>query len=230
MTESIPSLVLGAFSGFKRLSGAIHESDDTSLRTSLLPRLDDQLARFRVWAGNTGAHQTGQDSLEHRLCDASHIRQQVQRLLGDLKDSLQDATDILTGKSTPWDETEDDEDPLDTFETDTEMYHIVLGITELVDCLLRLSVSIQNPAPHDRFISSTFKDISTYEYFAIQHVRDKFQNIDDSLAQRLGRALSRRRQYFKYREAENEKHLRGLDHHGDTKMTDLTLPASSTLA
>ncbi|KAI8305781.1 hypothetical protein K4K59_011977 [Colletotrichum sp. SAR11_240] len=100
----------------------------------------------------------------------------------------------MNGKATPWEEMEDDEEPLDDLEMETEMEQITLDITELVDCLLRLSVSIQNPAPHDRFMSSTFTDASAYEDFDIQHVQAKFQDIEEGLAQRLGKAMSRRRQ------------------------------------
>ncbi|EQB44415.1 hypothetical protein CGLO_16845 [Colletotrichum gloeosporioides Cg-14] len=230
MTESIADVVLAALSDLKRLLETVRESDDLSLRTSLLPKLDDELARLKAWAGNSGAHRTGRASLEHRLRDASHIRQQVLRLLHDLKDSLEDAADIMNGKATPWEETEDDEEPLDDLETETEMEQIALDVTELVDCLLRLSVSIQNPAPHDRFMSSTFTDTSAFEKFDIQHVQAKFQDIDEGLAQRLGKAMSRRRQYFKYREAHHQKLSHGLDRHGDTNKTEQTLPAPSTLA
>ncbi|KAJ0353548.1 hypothetical protein KNSL1_001978 [Colletotrichum chrysophilum] len=121
----------------------------------------------------------------------------------------------MNGKATPWEEMEDDEEPLDDLEMETEMEQITLDITELVDCLLRLSVSIQNPAPHDRFMSSTFTDASAYEDFDIQHVQAKFQDIDEGLAQRLGKAMSRRRQYFKYREAHHQK----LSHDNDEENT-----------
>ncbi|KAF3802456.1 hypothetical protein GCG54_00003259 [Colletotrichum gloeosporioides] len=230
MNEGIKDVVFEVLAGFNRLSKSIQESDDTSLRASLPPKIDDELARFKVWAGNSGAHRNGRASLEHRLCEASHVRQQVLRLLNGLKDSLEDAADIMNGKATPWEEMEDDEEPLDDLEMETEMEQITLDITELVDCLLRLSVSIQNPAPHDRFMSSTFTDASAYEDFDIQHVQAKFQDIDESLAQRLGKAMSRRRQYFKYREAHHQKLSHGLDRHGDTDKTEPTLPAPSTLA
>ncbi|KAK1848134.1 hypothetical protein CCHR01_09250 [Colletotrichum chrysophilum] len=230
MNEGIKDVVVGVLTGFNRLSKSIQESDDASLRTSLPPKIDDELARFKVWAGNSGAHRNGRASLEHRLREASHVRQQVLRLLSGLKDSLEDAADIMNGKATPWEEMEDDEEPLDDLEMETEMEQITLDITELVDCLLRLSVSIQNPAPHDRFMSSTFTDASAYEDFDIQHVQAKFQDIDEGLAQRLGKAMSRRRQYFKYREAHHQKLSHGLDRHGDTNKTEPTLPAPSTLA
>lgn len=230
MNDSIAKAVVESLGGFDQLSGSIQKSDDTSLRASLLSKIDDELARFKVWAGNSGAHRTGRASLEHRLRDASHIRQQILRLLSDFKDTLEDAGDIITGKSTPWEETEDGEGPLDYLETKTEMDQIVLDITELVDCLLRLSVSIQNPAPHDRFMSSTFTDTSAYEDFDVQHVHAKFQEIDEGLAQRLGKAMSRRRQYFKYRAAHHDKLSHGLRRHGDTNKTETTQPAPSTIA
>ncbi|KAI8205857.1 hypothetical protein K4K54_000594 [Colletotrichum sp. SAR 10_86] len=132
----------------------------------------------------------------------------------------------MIGKTTPWETIEDEEEPLDNLEMTTEIEQIVLDITESVDCLLRLSVSIQNPAPHDRFMSSAFADTdtSTYEVFDVKHVRDKFQGLEDCLAHRLGKALSRRRQYFKYREAHHQKLSHGLDLHEDTSDTEPTLP------
>lgn len=49
----------------------------------------DELGRFRVWAGNIGAHRRGSSSLDYRLRDASHIKGKVQSLLFDLDDAIQ---------------------------------------------------------------------------------------------------------------------------------------------
>lgn len=49
----------------------------------------DELGRFRVWAGNIGAHRKGLSSLDYRLRDASHIKSKVQSLLCNLDDAIQ---------------------------------------------------------------------------------------------------------------------------------------------
>jgi hypothetical protein len=53
-------------------------------------KLQNERSRFKVWSGNIGAHRKGRSSLDHRLRDASNIRDQVVELLSDLKESLQD--------------------------------------------------------------------------------------------------------------------------------------------
>ena len=84
-------------------------------------------------------------------------------------------------------------------------------IAETVTCLLRLSMVIRNPAPHDQFLKSIDIDTSYYEEFDINHVREKFPNAQEHLIVRLGRAISRRRQYLKYREMHHKKLAHGID-------------------
>lgn len=74
------------------------------------------------------------------------------------------------------------------------------AIGDVIDCLLRLSVTMRNPAPHDQFRSRAGEGIlDSYEKWDIQHVQEKFSNLDSTVAQRLGKALTRRRQYLRYR-------------------------------
>lgn len=106
----------------------------------------DQQTRFIVWAGNIGAHRTGLSSLDYRLRDSSQIEDQVLSLLKDLIELMQDAHDIVMGNEVPWDKINagDDED----FDgRDTEFNQISVDIADVVNCLLRLSVAIRNPAP-----------------------------------------------------------------------------------
>ncbi|RBQ77989.1 hypothetical protein FVER14953_09429 [Fusarium verticillioides] len=39
--------------------------------------LENENIRFKMWAGNLGAHQSGPASLDHRLREAPHIQEQV---------------------------------------------------------------------------------------------------------------------------------------------------------
>ena len=47
-----------------------------------------ELGRFRIWAGNTGAHRNGRVSLDHRLREAKDMYEGVTELLDDLKNAL----------------------------------------------------------------------------------------------------------------------------------------------
>ncbi|KAF2803297.1 uncharacterized protein BDZ99DRAFT_339620, partial [Mytilinidion resinicola] len=49
----------------------------------------DEYGRFKIWSGNIAAHHTGRRSLEYRLRDASHIREQVVVLLVELEETLE---------------------------------------------------------------------------------------------------------------------------------------------
>jgi hypothetical protein len=50
--------------------------------------VEDQIGRFRLWAGNIGALQEGRGSLDYRLRDAKFVVENVQRLLDSLQASL----------------------------------------------------------------------------------------------------------------------------------------------
>jgi len=111
----------------------------------------------------------------------------------------------------------------------TELGQISTDISEVIDCLFRLSVSIRNPAPHDRFNNSTWTNTGEQARFYISHVREKFQGADDGCIGRLGRANAHRRQYFRYREQHHEKLARGIgDAH--TNITSIDDALTSTVA
>jgi hypothetical protein len=99
----------------------------------------------------------------------------------------------------------------DDIDVDTETLEITADVGDVIGCLLRLSISIRNPAPHDHFMSSKATDTSYFEDYDVAHVKAKFPLVvDDALACRLGTAISRRRQYFKYREIHRQKLGEGL--------------------
>jgi hypothetical protein len=52
----------------------------------------NDIGRFKVWAKNSGAHrkETNSMSLDHRLREASDVKNMVVKLLEDLKAALQD--------------------------------------------------------------------------------------------------------------------------------------------
>jgi len=52
--------------------------------------LSTELGKLRVWAGNTGAHQTGLLSLDHRLREVPDIHEQISELLEELNSELEE--------------------------------------------------------------------------------------------------------------------------------------------
>lgn len=82
-------------------------------------------------------------------------------------------------------------------------------MVEIVDCLYQLTASVNNPAPHDRYMlmKETF-DVSKYEQLETENILRNFPSIQPELAARLGQANTRRRQYLSnrraiYREGQN---------------------------
>jgi len=228
-TDTIATRVARALSSFRELVGpapALEFSEPWIHR-----RLQDENTKFRVWSGSIGAHKTGTGSLDFRLRDSSHIKKQVKDLLDELCTLLTRIIAIAAGDEIPWDQLDDEEPLEDDADWDgpkTEMGQIVTeGVADAVDCLLRLTVVIRTPAPHDRFDKLRSADAAVFEPFDIRHIESKWPTVEPWLAERLGRALSRRREYFRYRESHHAKLSRGLDDndtassHGETKASSI---------
>jgi hypothetical protein len=158
------------------------------------------------------------------LREAPHLQEQVVYLLKDLSQSLKDALSMACDDTieTQPQALDDGQRSEDSFtDSDDEqgppksgLAGISVDIEEAIDCLLRLSVAIANPAPHERVRvrgAGPLEDVSFRETYDIGYVRDKFPRMDSGLAQVLGRAITRRRQFFKYREAHHARLSAGLE-------------------
>ncbi|RYP11318.1 hypothetical protein DL764_000136 [Monosporascus ibericus] len=219
MSASIADCVAQSLAAFKAVSSTAAGIDGDNDRT--VQAISNELSRFRLWAGNIGAHRRGRSSLDYRLRDASTLRFQVIRLLENLQESLDDARAVLTGERIPWDQMPPDSDDSDdepdkeleieALGFETELSQLSSNIVETINCLLKLSMSIRNPASHDRYMAWKHTDTSFFYSADINHVLSKFRDIDEWLAVRLGKAISRRRQYFRYRESHGRKMAQGLD-------------------
>ncbi|KAL1638681.1 hypothetical protein SLS58_008713 [Diplodia intermedia] len=147
--------------------------------------------------------------------------------------------EIFRGKCIPWDEqvTSDDEamdveSEDESLEEETELGQLLVSIHETITFLLRLSAAIKNPAPHDHFMnSSKLVPAQAFERFDISHVREKFPSAPESVAEVLGKSISRRREYFRYRESHNKKLSEGIsrpvDEDAKTEYQPLSTVASS---
>ncbi|KAH7121852.1 hypothetical protein B0J13DRAFT_567358 [Dactylonectria estremocensis] len=232
----IAPLVVRNVSAFRTLISALNNGQVSDAKHDEA-KASSHLARFKLWAMSLGAHRpSGGRSLEYRLRDASLIRNHVISLLQDLDRAILEGTaaaegaNLQDGASANLDSVDDELADYfqDTEETESEIDQILNEIGHVVDCLLRLSITISNPTPHDQFKSRV--GIGTIEVFRdwyTKHVLEKFDQIDTKTAERLGNAMARRRQYFQYREDHSNRLAEGLD--GDELDHDLqaTTVASS---
>ncbi|KAF7539572.1 hypothetical protein G7054_g2051 [Neopestalotiopsis clavispora] len=242
MTTTIAEHVASCLESFRLIAAvSIATAQDQNDSTKPGWKIRDELSRFKVWIGNMDAHQRGESSLEYRLRDASHLSTQVKALLEDLKCALDDAFSILNGSKTPWDQelTDDESDDESTSGPDddsigfcTEMDQLAVDVAEVINCLLKLSVSIRNPAPHDRFRGSTKTDTSFYEPTDIAHVQATYDKADINLVALLGKANTRRRQYFRYLKSNSQKLSLGLnvDHHAGKTISEQQTTVISSIA
>ncbi|MCJ1247688.1 hypothetical protein MMC30_004903 [Trapelia coarctata] len=221
-TSTVP-LVSSCLKAFKLLSSALDDVDILD-QFPLRKAIEECNGRFRVWSGNIGAHQTGKGSLDYRLRDASYIKTRVLRLLEDLTELLSDATSIVTGARQALEDVVSDSDSSETEsefgdgspqgQRPSEMHQILTEVSEVVNCLYRLSMSVRNPTGTRRYIKSAHIDTSFYEPWDLKYVEQKFPSAKVYLVERLGKAISRRRQYLKYRETHAAKIAQRLDGEG----------------
>lgn len=140
----------------------------------------------------------------------------------------------MTGARQPLEEVVSDGDSSDT-ETESEsgecssqsqgpseMRQILTEVSEVVNCLYRLSMSVRNPTGTQRYIKSAHIDTSFYEPYDLKYVEQKFPSAKGYLVERLGKAISRRRQYLKYRETHAAKMAQRLDEENTTTVRSET--------
>lgn len=89
-TPWIGTIGISCIRSFERLIAILSDRDSLWDGETSLSVAQDELGRFRVWAGNIGGLQQGSksSSLDYRLREAPQVKGQVMRLLDDLNDSL----------------------------------------------------------------------------------------------------------------------------------------------
>ncbi|KAK6850024.1 hypothetical protein PG995_013857 [Apiospora arundinis] len=184
-------------------------------------KIEDERDRFELYVKNSGAARTGRSSLQYKLREASKIRHQfistlqtLTTVLGAGSIDTQSAADILadmkrckTSSIQP-----DDIEELD---------NLVANIARVITSLLMFSVTIQSQASNDRFLLPPTETSSTAHFYHVDiaHVEQKFPKASLGICERLGKANSCRRQYFKYRESHHFRLEHGTSPDGDAQST-----------
>lgn len=191
---SITSLYNVCVRSFYQLCDFLEDSDGEFCDQIPIPALQEELGRFRVWAGNVGAHRSGRVSLDHKLRESFRIHSKVSELLGDLDESLQtsmsspgghqladeknQAIAIISHERIPSDalsnssvDSIDDDDSLSSFEDElnptTELQERFKDIGHVITCLYMFSIAIRSPAQRDRLQKCADIDVSNFEFFDI---------------------------------------------------------------
>ncbi|OCL11416.1 hypothetical protein AOQ84DRAFT_423590, partial [Glonium stellatum] len=178
--------------------------------------LGDALDRFQLWSGNIGASQISHNktSLEARLQEAPDIRDQIIQLLEDLKEALEEIFEIFSGNRENRVETAEEfceagpeVDSAATMksqqETISEVQEIFGIVLNCITGLFRMSIMIRKATPRDRFERALRAPEDPFnDRYDIAHVGEKYRKLNNPdlswLKDRLGRAITKRRQYLRY--------------------------------
>lgn len=188
----------------------------------------DALDRFCLWAGSLGAlrEPNSQLSLESRIVDAPEIRIEIHRQLDHLLESIDDGmfetallnhisnapsvATVVQESQTNYELKEDDKDMehFDDFgDAEEEPYEAIRVNFELIKvslkALFRIAVLVRKGNPDIRFERAIHSSKCTFPpTFDIDHVKEKYPKLKAKeqswLAERLGKANARRRQFIKY--------------------------------
>ncbi|KAJ5858792.1 hypothetical protein N7534_004069 [Penicillium rubens] len=210
--------------------GRLVSEDLSSFASEVPPALwKDELGRLRVWAANIGAHQTGQSSLDHRLRDASHIKEQTLRVLQRLQRTTEDINDVLhhSPEDDDFSDLSEDEDDDDH---QTEIQSVYHALNDTINNLYQMSMVIRQPARHDRLLGTKRSDAVIFEHFDRLHVTSKYPQAGEDILKRLGLAISQRRAVMRYRERHRTKLGQGLSQVMEDQTDGQSAKLSETVA
>lgn len=86
--DDIGSVAVACQRHFEVLKASLHAANGELTRQMSFRAIDNEHARFKIWAGNLGALKRGRSSLDTRLRDSIVLRAAVLKFLGQLQDTL----------------------------------------------------------------------------------------------------------------------------------------------
>jgi hypothetical protein len=156
---------------FQILTDALDASDGKWSQWIESETLDDEVGRFRVWAGNLGALQKGHSSLDYRLRGSPVLFSSALRLLHELEQNLNETYAIVSEARLPYEaqkptegsdndsdkgsSSEEEEDDSDSDEPRSELRMRYEEIVDIIDNLYKLSVRIRTPTVRSRSLKAS---------------------------------------------------------------------------
>lgn len=137
---------------------------------------------------------------------------------------IQHDDDELSDISDSASETSSTRPPTDVGRNEIDI--LVHRISETITNLMQISIAIRRISRRDQYAKSGLV-LSRYPFsteFDLRRILDLFPKLRDAewLAERLGRAVVRRRQHFKYREDHHERMLAQLDSTEDDTQSEFS--------
>ncbi|KFZ13509.1 hypothetical protein V502_06562 [Pseudogymnoascus sp. VKM F-4520 (FW-2644)] len=220
---------------FEGLYVALHNSDlDGSQQLtfdlgSMQSTIEDAHTRFRAWGTNIAAFRNGTSraSLDFRLAEAPRIKYRTMQVLEDLKQYLSEEVDLIArgekiNETWGLDDTSDSSDYSDEDDKDqkgkgvslkgqtsgSDVDELLKAITASNASLMKLSIVIRSSATRDDYLKAASHFSNWNPFPDIGHVREKYGSAKystDWLFERLRKAITRRRQFLKYRIEHNDR-------------------------
>ncbi|CAH0044981.1 unnamed protein product [Clonostachys solani] len=196
-------------SGIVTVAKEKHANLDLQSKQNLVETLEDELGRFRVWSGNLGAfhESTSLSSLEHRLRDGPKMKAGIISGLERLEDAAQRVNEIMIGKHPNAFDSISDGAYRDLFpEESSPLDELLTGLHSSISNLFSLAMLIRRDRPKGRRLDSR-RLVSLDKTADITYVEDRFPKLRLTpwLAQRLGEAISYRRESIRYRQTHRQK-------------------------
>ncbi|KAG9233737.1 hypothetical protein BJ875DRAFT_441949 [Amylocarpus encephaloides] len=218
---SLSKACLDAYTGFYtalELSTTRQTDESNFDKNALLPTALDARLKFQAWAVNIDALQKDhlRTSLDFRLKEATNIRQRIIKILQGLQESLEDSILIVKGieENDTWEvdalnDSEDERTSDSSHEAvhTSELEQLWLAIQGANANLMKMSVVIRNCPSHDDYLKAASR-IKLDPRYDIVHVVEKHGSSSEDnkwMLERLGKAISRRRQYLSDREEHHGK-------------------------
>ena len=171
-------------------------------RLNQASQVENNLTRFRIWAGNVGAWRKtkSRTSADYRLRDAPEIRTRILRLLDDVYDTNEGARSSfeLNGNAI-------EDDGFNEVET------LVLCVGDIITSLMKISILIMKATARDRYaqaLASSSDSLSgAFAEHDKRHISDKFPKIRNRgwLLERFTQAMTARRCFLRYAQDHKDK-------------------------
>ena len=162
--------------------------------------IEDNYARFRIWAGNIGAFQplSSKSSADFRLREAPEVANRILEILEDMSETNEDirVATAETSVSELGQEANDDEPNV--------VQELCLSVGDSLRSLLKVSALLRKATTRDRYALAVSSKHDTlpkeYDWFDKRHVGEKFPKTlhQEWLCERLAKAITQRRRYLRY--------------------------------
>ena len=123
-----------------------------------------------------------------------------------------------------------DEASLSTMEIslEPELDIIIRDISQTIDCLYRISIHLTQRSANQHGAKVAAIDVSLFEDYDTEYLREKYPSLPEFLVARIGKAISRRRQYLTYRELHARKLRSHLEGEKDTDTLSILTRTTAT--